>query len=69
MRPASCFSIIQLSNSREIQTAVELEPEDAFYHDKLGDVLEQMGRHEEAQKEKQTAAELEIIQNGRQVSN
>ena len=43
----------------EMQRALELEPDNAGYHDSLGITLEKMSRYEEAQKEKQKALELE----------
>lgn len=43
----------------ELRKAVELEPENAIYHDSLGVTQHEMGRYEEAKKEVQKVAELQ----------
>ena len=44
---------------KEIRKAIELEPENARYHDSLGVTLDEMGKYEEAEKETRKALELE----------
>ena len=43
----------------ETQKAVELEPDNAKYHDNLGNIFYEMGRYDEALTETQRAVELE----------
>jgi TolB-like protein/DNA-binding winged helix-turn-helix (wHTH) protein len=46
---------------REFQKAIELNPNDAGAHDFYGDFLENMGRHDEGQREEQLAQELDPV--------
>ena len=44
---------------REFQRAIELNPNDADFHDRYGSYLYATGRYQEAEREKQTAQELD----------
>ena len=44
---------------KETRKAIELEPENASYHNSLGITLLKMGKYEEAEKETRKALELE----------